>query len=115
MHLLAFLQEPGPVLRLGLLLPENEVDAARAVVVLGVGDINVGVEVEVNSIADALGVGTAERHLAVLEIDLERVLGDVGRVNGEEDDVLLGVGLVGALRPGHCLMLACVLPVTIES
>lgn len=55
MHLLAILEQTGPVLLLEFLLAQYQRDVAAAMVDLGLLGVDLGVEVDVDGICDLLG------------------------------------------------------------
>ena len=103
MHLLAIFEQPRPVLFLGLFFPQHELDVARAVYRLGVFDVDLAVELELDMIRRLLGVGFAgEGQARGVEVDFAVLGRDVRGRDGEVDDVLLRGRGVGALGPEHC-------------
>jgi hypothetical protein len=102
------LEQARPELLLELLLAENKCDIAATVLDLGLLGVDLGEELEVNSIGDLFRCrGTLEAELCGLQVELQVGLWDVGGDNGEEDVVPLGVVSRRALRPGDCARLVC--------
>jgi hypothetical protein len=101
------LEQARPELLLELLLAEDKCDIATAVLDLGLLGVDLGEELEVNSVGDLFRCrGTLKAELCRLQIELQVGLWDIGGDNGEEDVVLLGVISRRALRPGDCAELA---------
>lgn len=100
MHLLGLLEQAGPVGVVEVLLAQLDLDVAGCVVDLALGGVDLGVELELEVIRALERLrGAREGQAGGLEIELEARRGHVGHVDGEVDEVLLGVGLGRALRP----------------
>lgn len=100
MQLPRLLQQTRPVLLLLLLLAQHHVDAARGVMGLGVLDIDLGVQLQVDLVLDLFRVARAgEGYAGGGEVELCGRGGDVWHGEGHEEDVLFGFGRGGALGP----------------
>lgn len=101
--LLGFLEQAWPVGIVELLLAKLQLDIARAVVDLALSRINLGVELELEVVRLFEGVRVAgECQAGGPKVQLEVAGRHIGNANGQIDEVLLGVGLGGALRPENC-------------
>ena len=100
MHLLLRLEQPGPILFLGLLFPQYELDITGAMYRLGVFDVDFSKKLKLDVVGGFLGVGFAGKGQARrLQVDFAGFGRYVGRGDGEIDDVFLGDRDVGALGP----------------
>ena len=103
MHLLGLLQQARPVLLLLLFLAQHHVDATRRVMGLGVLDIDLRVQLEVDLVFDLLCFARAgEGYAGGGEVELCGGGGDVWDGEGHEEDVLFSFGRGGALGPEDC-------------
>ena len=102
-HLLAILQQPGPVLNLQFLLPQHKFHIAGCVMCLAVLRIDLIVEGELQVVVDFLGVTVAgESEGSGGQVDLGGRGRYIGSANCEVDVVTFWIGGGGALGPGHC-------------
>ena len=70
MHPLALLQQPRPILLLHLLLPQQEVHIRARGLRLGILDVDLAVEFQLDVVGGFLGVGVAGEGEAIgLEVD----------------------------------------------
>lgn len=100
MDLLSILQQSWPELLLQLLLSQDQRNVLGSVVDLGLGLVDLVVELELDVVVSLERVRVAgEGERLRLDVELEIRLLDIGDGDGEVDEVLLGVGLVGALGP----------------
>lgn len=100
LQLLGLLKQAGPVLLLEFLLAQLQLDVARGVVDLGVLGVDLGVELELEVEVALQGVRVAlELERGGLEVQRVLVGGDIGGGDGQVDEVLLRVGVGGALGP----------------
>ena len=100
MEPLGLLEQPGPVLLLELLLLQLDLDVLGGVVDLALRGVDLGVELELDVVLALEGPrGAGEGQRRGLQVELDAVLGDVGDGDGEVDEVLLRLGVGGALGP----------------
>lgn len=100
LQLLGLLEQAGPVLLLEVLLAQLQLDVARGVVDLGVLGVDLRVELELEVEVALQGVRVAlELERGGLEVQRVLVGGDIGGGDGQVDEVLLRVGVGGALGP----------------
>jgi hypothetical protein len=99
-HLLSVLQQPGPELRLELLLSQDQLDILVGVVDLALLLVNLGVEFELHVVGPLERVGEASEDQPLwLQLQLEVFGLDVRNVDREVDEVLCRLCGVGALSP----------------
>lgn len=100
LQLLGLLEQAGPVLLLEVLLAQLQLDVARGVVDLGVLGVDLRVELELEVEVALQGVRVAlELERGGLEVQRVLVGRDIGGGDGQVDEVLLRVGVGGALGP----------------
>jgi len=99
---LAVLQKAWPVLRLELLLAQDELDAARGVVHLAVLRINFGVQVKGDMVFLALQGRSCKRDIGRGDVKVGLFLGNIGNVDVDVEEVASSVSAGGALRPSNC-------------
>jgi hypothetical protein len=98
--LLGLLEQAGPVLLLELLLLELELDVLAGVEGLGLGGVDLGVELDVELVRPLQGVGvTLEGDALGLDVELQVGGGDIGDGDGQVDEVLGSIRGAGALGP----------------
>jgi hypothetical protein len=103
MEPLGLLEQPRPVLLLELLLLQLNLDVLGGVVDLALRGVDLGVELELDVVLALEGPrGAGERQGRGREVQLDAFLGDVGDGDGEVDEVLLRLGIGGALGPEDC-------------
>ena len=98
MHLLALLQQARPVLLLELLLPQQEAHVGAGGMRLGVLDIDLAVELELDVIGGFFGFAVAGEDKAV-GFQIDGGLFGISRADGEGDVVPLRVAGGRALSP----------------
>ena len=103
MNLRLVLEQARPELLLELLLAQDKCDIAAAVLDLRLLRVDLGEELEVDSVGDLFRCRSSlEAKLCGLQVELQVGLGDIGGNDGEEDVVPLGVAVGRALRPSDC-------------
>jgi hypothetical protein len=103
MEPLRLFEQPRPVLLLELLLLQLNLDVLGGVVDLALCGVDLGVELELDVVLALEGPrGAGECQRRGLEVQLDAFLGDVGDGDGEVDEVLLRLGIGGALGPEDC-------------
>ena len=101
MHLRLILQQSRPELLGELLLLQHQLDVPRGVVSLRLLRVDLGVELQLDGVVGLLCRAVAgEVEVGGLDVELQGLGIDVGDGDGEENVVLLRVGLGGALGPG---------------
>lgn len=100
MNLGLLLQQSRPVLLLLLLLPQHEIETARAMLLLALLRNNLVEELQVNDVLDTLAGLSVELDGGRCDLQIGVFWRDIGGVDADEKDVLRGVGGVGALGPG---------------
>lgn len=98
MHPLALLQQARPVLLLELLLPQQEAHIGAGGMRLGVLDIDLAVELELDVVGGFFGFAVAGEGKAV-GFQIDGGLFGIRRADGEGDVVLLGLAGGRALSP----------------
>jgi len=102
-NLLRILQQSWPELLLELLLPQNHLDVLGRVVDLAGRNVDLIVEIELHLVIplERLGV-TGEGERLRLQIELQLGWLDIRYGDGQVDEVLFGLGLIGSLSPEDC-------------
>lgn len=101
MHLLLVLKKAGPELELEILLAEDELDLAVGVVDLAVLRIDLGEEVQGDTVCYALLGGTLEGDILFGDAKSSVGLGNVGDLDVDVEVVALRLIVGGALGPCH--------------
>lgn len=102
MHPLAILQQTRPVLLLELLLPQQEAHIGARGMGLGVLDIDLAVELDLDVIGGFLGFAVASEGQAV-GFQFDGGFFGIRRADGEGDVVFLRVAGGRALGPENCV------------
>jgi hypothetical protein len=100
--LLRVLQQAGPVLKLELLLAQDQFNLTVGVVDLAVLGVDLSVEVQGDGVCNTLARGTGERDIGRSDAQLGLGLRDVGGLQVDVEVVPLRVGVGGALSPCNC-------------
>ena len=103
MYLLCLLQKAWPELLSQVLLSQHQLHVLSGVVDLGVLDINLVVQLELDGVVFLQGVRVAGKLYCIgLDVQLEVGGLDIGDGDGYVDEVLFGVVGGGALCPKDC-------------
>jgi len=101
--LLRILQQSWPELLLQLLLSQDQLNVLGGVVDLALRGVNLGVELERNLVVSLEGIRVAGKcQGSGLKVELKLGCLDIRYGEGQVDEVLSGIGLVGSLSPKDC-------------
>lgn len=101
--LLCVLQQSWPELLLQLLLSQNHLDVLGGVVDLALLRVDLAIELKLDIVVSLEGIRVSgEGKGGRLEVELELGCLDVRYANGQINEVLSGLGLVGSLSPKDC-------------
>lgn len=101
-NLLRVLEKAGPVLKLELLLAQDQLNLTVGVVDLAVLGVDLGVEVQGDGVCDTLARSAGERDIGRSDAQLGLGLRNVGGLQVHVEVVPLRVGVGGALSPCDC-------------